>query len=172
MTGVRFELTGAEAALATLAEAAAKAERPRELYDEIGGAMVASTQQRFEDEVDPDGNPWPDSLRKKLLGGRTLTEIGILAGSFTHEPSNAGVAWGTNVIYAAIHQLGGTIRAKTPAGLTWRAPGNGGWVTKQEVTIPARPFLGLDDEDEAEIEFISARFLGAENDRGGFDVGR
>ena len=169
MTGVRMELTGAEEALRFLGDAAAKAEKPRELYDEIGAALVASTQHRFEEEEDPEGNPWPDSLRKSLFGGRTLTVSSRLVGSITHEPSDEGVAVGTNVIYAAIHQFGGTIKAKTPissfteGGLRFKSP-SGAWVRKDEVTMPRRAFLGIDEDDEAEIEFIAAGYLGAGTD--------
>jgi phage virion morphogenesis protein len=172
VTGVRLDLTGADEALAFLGEAAAKAGRPRDLYDQVGAALVASTQARFEREQDPDGNPWPASLRATLEGGRTLTDTARLVSSLTHEASDAGVAVGTNVIYAAIHQLGGTIRAKTSKGLRFRSPGNGGWVTRHEVEMPRRAFLGVDEEDEQEIEFIAAAFLGAEIEGGGDVAGR
>lgn len=164
MKDFRLDLEGAEAALRFLGDAAARVDKPRDMFDEIGAMLAASAQRRFEQEEDPEGNPWPDSLRKLLEGGTTLRDKGRLVGSLTHEPSDEGVAVGTNVIYAAIHQLGGTIRAKTSKGLRWRSPGNGGWVTKQEVTMPRRAFLGVDEDDEDEIEFIAARLIGAETD--------
>jgi phage gpG-like protein len=99
------------------------------------------------------------SIRALLQGGRTMTDTGRLAASITHEADEAGVAIGTNVAYGAIHQTGGTITAKTSSGLRFRVGGQ--WVTKQSVTIPARPFLGIDEDDEKEIEAISARFLAA-----------
>lgn len=167
MTGVRMELTGTEETLRVLGEAVEKTEDSRGLFDAIGAALVVSTQQRFESESDPEGNPWPASLRKTLLGGRTLTDTAALVSSITHVATDSSVAVGTNVIYAAIHQMGGKIRAKTPRGLRWRGPGNGGWVTKQEVTMPQRAFLGLDDEDEAEIAALAADWLGAIDDAGG-----
>ena len=159
MTGARMEIDGSEAALAALGQAAARADRPRELWDAVGQALVDSTQNRFETETDPEGNPWPDSLRKLVEGGRTLTDTARMVSSLTHEPSDAGVAVGTNAIQAAIHQMGGTIRAKTSKGLRFRAPGKGGWMTKSKVTMPRRAFLGLDDEDEAEITAIAGDWL-------------
>jgi phage virion morphogenesis protein len=171
MLGVRQELTGSEETLKVLGAVIARTDDKRGLFDNIGAGLVVSTQDRFEKESDPEGNPWPESLRKKLMGGRTLTESSRLVSSITHEATDDMVAVGTNVIYAAIHQTGGTIKAKTPTGLRFRAPGNGGWVTKQSVEMPQRAFLGLDDEDEKMIEEEAADWLGAESEGGG-DAGQ
>lgn len=160
MAGVRMVLTGSEAALAKLGAAIGRTDRPRDLFDEIGAAMVVSTQNRFETETDPDGDPWAKSLRALLDGGRTLTDTAHLVSSLTHEASDTQVAWGTNVPYAVTHQTGMTIKAKSPGGMRWRAPGNGGWVREmEEVTIPQRSFLGVDEDDEAEIEAIASDWL-------------
>lgn len=169
MSGVRIEIRpeGIDETLAFLSETAERTDDSFGLFDAIGPALVSSTQMRFEEEKDPEGNPWPDSLRKMLLGGRTLTETGALAASITHEATAGSVAIGTNLIYAAIHQFGGTIRAKTGKGLRWRAPGNGGWVRKDQVEMPRRAFLGLDDGDAAEIRALCADWLGAADDGGG-----
>lgn len=173
MTGARIELAGKEETLAELAGTIARTEDKRGLFDAIGAALVVSTQKRFEDETDPEGNPWPASLRKTLMGGRTLTDTSMLVQSITHEATENSVAVGTNLIYANIHQVGGTIRAKTPAGLRFRSPGNGGWVRKNEVEMPRRAFLGLDADDEAEIRALCADWLGAVDDMGGgADAGR
>ncbi len=168
MAGARFEVTldGAEEALAVLARTIDRTEDKRGLFDAVGASLVVSTQARFEREEDPEGNPWPASLRALLEGGRTLTMTARLVSSITHEATESSVAVGTNVIYAGIHQTGGTIRAKTPKGLRFRSAGNGQWVTKQEVTMPRRAFLGLDADDEAEIIQLSADWLGVENDDG------
>lgn len=172
MTGVRYELAGKEETLRVLDEAVGRTEDKRGLMDAIGAALVASTQHRFETETDPDGNPWPASLRALAEGGRTLTDTARLVSSLTHEASESSVAVGTNVVYAAIHQTGGVIRARTGAGLRFRGPGNGGWVTKQSVTIPRRAFLGVDAEDESEIRALCADWLGAIDDKGGGDARR
>lgn len=158
MAGVRMELGGAEEALGALGAAADRLESPRPLYDEIGAALVVSTQHRFETEQDPEGNPWAQSLRAQLVGGRTLTDTARLVGSLTHEASDEGLAVGTNVIYAAVHQLGAVIKAKTPDGLRFRGAG-GDWVRKDQVTIPQRAFLGLDSDDEAEIAAIAGAYV-------------
>lgn len=159
MSGVRFVLTGAEASLAKLGAAIARTDKPRELFDEIGAMLVVSTQHRFETQEDPQGNPWAPSLRARLDGGRTLTDTARLVSSVTHEASDRQVAVGTNVPYASTHQTGQTIRAKTSRGLRFRSAGNGGWVTKPSVTIPQRAFLGIDQDDEKEIEAIAGDWL-------------
>lgn len=169
MAGVRMELTGAEETLGFLGETIAKMDDARGLFDAIGMSLVTSTQHRFETESDPEGNPWPASLRKLTVGGRTLTDTAALVQSISHEATDRSVAVGTNLIYAAIHQTGGTIKARTSKGLRFRGPGNGGWVTKQEVEIPRRAFLGLEDDDEAEIRALCADWLGAV-DEGGSDA--
>ena len=169
MTGIRVEITGAEEAIAQLGEVAARLDNPTPLYDEIGASLVVSTQARFEREEDPQGKPWPPSIRKLVEGGRTLTDTAGLVKSVTHEASREGVAVGTNKISAAVHQFGATIRAKTAKGLRFRLPGDNDFRIVQQVTIPARPFLGLDAEDEQEIialtgDYLTEPFGGADAD--------
>lgn len=160
MTGVRVELR-ADEALGVLAAALAKARNPRGLYDAIGLSLVTSTQRRFEQERGPDGSPWPPSIRAQLEGGRTLFETGRLSNSITHEATDQGVAVGTNVLYGAIHQFGGTIRPVAGNALKFRIGGK--FVTVASVTIPARPFLGIDAEDEAELPAIAQDWLDLED---------
>lgn len=171
MTGISFSVEGTKAALAALAGAVAALDDATPLYDDIGAMLVVSAQERFQTESGPDGSPWPISIRAAMTGGKTLSDTRRLFASITHEASASGVAVGTNVIYAAIHQTGGTIRAKTSKGLRFRAGGNGGWVTKQSVTLPARPFLGLDRDDEKEIAALAEDYL-AGLDEGGGDADR
>jgi phage virion morphogenesis protein len=173
MSGIRSEIKGKEAVLETLAKAVAAMEEPKPLYEQIGLAMLESTDRRFEEGEDPDGNPWIESLRVRLNGGVTLTDKrGRIPRSMTMEASNSGVAWGTNEIIALIHQTGGTINAKTPKGLRFRAGGNGGWVTKMSVEMPQRAFLGVNADDEKEINALSESYLKTAFGEGGADAHR
>jgi len=122
--------------------------------DDIGRSLVASTEIRFERGHGPDGAAWTPSYRASSEGGKTLVKEHHLKDSITHDPSRDEVRVGTNVLYAAVHQFGATIRAKTSRGLRFRSGGN--WVTKKQVTIPARPFLGVSRDDQAEIGHILA----------------
>ena len=68
----------------------------------------------------------------------------------------------TNVKHGATHQFGErgrTIRAKTRKGLRFQVGGR--WVTKKQVkvSIPARPFLGLSEEDMEEIKATVEDFI-------------
>lgn len=142
---------------AALGRAAAAAEDMTGLMDRLGAALVASTQLRFDEQVSPAGMPWTRSRRAASVGGKTLLDTGRLRASITHRPARDRVEVGTNVRYAAVHQLGATVTAKTPKGLRFKI-GNA-WVTKRQVTIPARPFLGLDEFDREEIVALTTDWL-------------
>lgn len=131
-----------------------------DLLDPIGAALVGTVLDRFEKGVGPDGRAWPKSRRAVQEGGQTLVDRGRLRDSVTHAATASEVEIGTNVIYAAIHQLGGVIRAKNGKGLAFKVPGfaaEGGGehlVIVESVTMPPRPFLPLDGlapEDEDAI---------------------
>lgn len=154
----RVRLTARDrAAVQALRDAAGQVDDLTELMDRIGAALVASTQLRFEDQRSPAGVPWQRSRRAASVGGQTLVDSGRLRASITHRPGPTAVEVGTNVGYAGTHQFGATIAAKTPKGLRFRI-GNA-WVTKRAVTIPARPFLGLDAADREHIPAIAAHWL-------------
>lgn len=122
-------------------------------FDEIGASLLTSTQQRFEEEKDPEGEPWQklsESYQKSVVsrskkgkkvhlrgGDHILREQGNLFRSITYLATAENAAIGTNRIYAAIHQFGGSPDMR---------PGPAG--------IPARPFLGLSAEDEREVHQI------------------
>ena len=126
----------------------------------IGALMVASTETRFETGKAPGGASLVESLRAKLRGGQTLIETGRLRSSFTFEVLGQVVRWGTNVIYAAIHQFGGTIVPKKAGGrLVFKAP-DGHLVFAQKVTLPARPYVGVDDNDFTDMREVLVEFLG------------
>ena len=176
MAGVAIRIDGRTEAIAALGAIAARARNSQGLWENIGEYMVSSTVENFVTERGPGGDPWPQSLRAKFEGGKTLTDSARLQKSITFNASPAGVAVGTNVLYAAIQQFGGTITAKTPEGLfiqfgakgrtakTRRGKTAGGkWRGEirrpMSVTLPARPFLGVDAEDEAEILRIAEDWI-------------
>ena len=133
--------------------------------DEIGSRLEASTQRRFETEHDPEGARWPPSERADLESGQTLTDTARLRQSITRHVREDAVAVGTNVQYAAIHQLGGetgprVIRPKRKKALFWpgaqhpvkevRHPGS---------SVPKRAFLGVSNSDRAAILRIVRRHI-------------
>lgn len=158
MAGALIRYTVDDAVSPAMAELARRLGNLTPVMDEIGGALETSTVLRFERETGPDGAKWPPSLRAQLTGGQTLTDTARLRQSITHRADSDSVAVGTNVVYAAIHQVGGTIRAKSARGLAFRLA-DGGFRRVQSVTIPARPFLGVDDDDQGAIADIISDWL-------------
>lgn len=81
-----------------------------------------------------------------LLDGEVLNkQTGKLWRSFSNPKvyKRAG-RWfgivGTNVVYGAIHEFGGTIIPRNAEFLRFKVGGN--WVQTKKVTIPARPYVG------------------------------
>ncbi|MEE4137465.1 MAG: phage virion morphogenesis protein [Desulforhopalus sp.] len=124
---------------------------------EIGESLVTSTKLRFRKETGPDGEKWKESARASEEGGQTLTDDSILKNSIEYEATSTQVAVGTNVKYAKIHQYGGDITPKTKKALKFKV-GNK-WVTTKKVTMPARPFIGIDDDDVEEARAIMVDFM-------------
>ncbi len=69
--------------------------------------------------------------------------------------TRAVVAVGTNVVYGAIQEFGGIIRAKTAPFLVFRTK-DGRWHRTKSVQIPAHPFMrpALDEEKDNVVREI------------------
>lgn len=122
------------------------------LHKEIGEFLTESTKDRFKSEEGPEGKKWEPSYRAQSSGGKTLTKNATLKNSITYRESSKNVDVGTNIIYAAVHQKGKKIKAKDANYLKFKVGDT--WVQKKSVEIPARPFLGISDEDRKEIQNI------------------
>ena len=114
----------------------------------IADIMRTQTLERFEAETGPDGVRWKPSQRALEDGGLTLTDTGHLKQSITAASTATSAVVGTNLLYAAIHQFGGSIRAKTQKAL--KTP----FGPRGAVNMPARPFVGFGPADIAEIEAV------------------
>lgn len=123
---------------------------PEPLLRDIAFYGESSTRARFRSQTGPDGQRWQPSLRARLNGGKTLTRDGHLGDSVSSYVNDKSAVWGVNRIYAAIHQFGGTIKPKAGSLLRFAIPGLG-WRAVRQVEMPARPFLGLSDQDRQEI---------------------
>lgn len=119
----------------------------------IAEGIRTSTMERFRTEKNPDGKKWKTSIRAREEGGKTLTKSGKLKTSIRSTASVSGFAVGTNDIRAATLQFGDerTIRPRRGPVLRFRIDGR--WISKKEVhvKIPARPFLGISEDDDKEI---------------------
>lgn len=122
-----------------------------------------STLERFKQGRGPDGKRWKTSIRAAETGGKTLIDSSQLRNSIQVTADASGFAVGTNAKHAATHQFGDqgrTIRARKAKNLHFQVGGQ--WVSKKQVkvNIPARPFLGLSDEDMQEIKATTEEFIG------------
>jgi len=120
----------------------------------IGDIIRTSVIKNFEVEGRP---PWKKSKRALIEGGQTLTDTARLRKSIVAKAYHNRAEIGTNVKYAAIHQFGGVIKAKTHKYLKFKIGDR--WAQKKQVIIPARPFLMIQDEDWAEIKHALTDYL-------------
>ncbi len=159
---LKIDVNSAEVRSA-LAQLANRLANRKAALDSIGQSLVTSTHHRFETERGPDGSPWASLsqryvARPKKRGGRgglehpILVRTARLLPSIVFKATNDELAVGTNAKFpggeysrAAIHQLGGK------PGM---APG--------PAAIPARPFLGIDANDEREIGRLLMKHLEGE----------
>lgn len=130
----------------------------QDLMDSIGETLRSSTLKRFDDEEDTTGKKWKPSARAAAEGGKTLDKEGHLKDSIDYHATSSKVMVGSNLPYARIHQLGGTIQPKKGKFLKFRGL-DGENVFVKEVTIPARPYLGISDDDREEIIATMTDFL-------------
>jgi len=135
---------------AALSRAADATQHPRVLMNRVGAVLESSTRARFRTGLAPDGTPWKPSIRALVKGGKTLVDHAHLRDSITHDAEDRKTEVGSNLIYAAIHQFGGIIRAKAGGYLTFQIPGVG-WRRVASVAIPARPYLGVSEDDRVNI---------------------
>ena len=154
-TGVSLNWGGFDKAMG---KAAHKLGNTQALMESVGEALVSGTLKRFEDEEEPTGKKWPKSKRAAKEGGKTLDKESQLKDSINYAATPDKVMVGSNLPYARIHQKGGTIKPKKGKYLKFKGL-DGEDVFVKEVTIPARPYLGVSAEDMEEVRETVADFL-------------
>lgn len=107
----------------------------------IGEELLISHDQRFRDQKSPDGIPWaPLSETTKSLKTKNVDTIlvlnGLLSGTLNYQASSDNLLFGSPLEYAATHQFG---RVTSPNSMI------------PNKAIPARPFLGVDENDRGMI---------------------
>jgi phage virion morphogenesis protein len=158
MSGVKMRITANDKAVVKfLSNLEKKLNNLTPVYKKIGNLVVNSSKENFRQGGRPETwIPLADSTLLKLMGGKqgsqkkrgkgtqvkavnkladkkTLIESKRLMNSITYNAMNDNVNIGTNVVYGAIHQLGGQ------AGRGLKA------------NIPARPYLMVQDGDWEDI---------------------
>lgn len=131
----------------------------RPLLEAIREDLLRSHEERARREVDAQGHRWarlnPDYAAGKR-GGRILRESGRML-SLSSRVEGDTIVIGSGAKYAATHQFGATIRPKVKKALRFQMGGR--WFARSKVVIPARPFLGVSEEDldniaESVVEFV------------------
>jgi len=140
--------------------------RPGKPLKECGLVLLRSISKTFK----TGGRPvrWKPSKRAQFTGGKTLIDTARLMRSITMKAAGKTLTVGTNVKYAAMHQLGGripgrTIFPKRAKALRW-IDRNGNVRFAKKVTIPgfdmpARPFLVIQDTDWRVFRRIFEEYL-------------
>lgn len=114
---------------------------------DIGEMLLVSHDQRFRDQKSPEGAPWTPlspkyQKRKPKHKNDILTLNKLLSGNLACQSFGNTLFFGTPLEYGAIHHYGGSPDMR---------PSN--------AAIPARPWLGVDEDDKAEIYDILSTFL-------------
>lgn len=143
--GLQYDLSS----VARLQERIARLGNPdrRDLLEQLAGVAESQTRRRIsEEQQSPDGEPWQawsaDYAATRHGGQSLLQGEGNLVDSITSEIEGDEALIGSNLVYAAIHQHGGTPDM---------APGPAG--------IPAREYLGFSQDNLDEIEAVADRWL-------------
>lgn len=185
MAGISHNLSenGASDALGRLQRVA---ENPAGAYDRLGAHFVFSTHRNFETETAPDGKKWrplsPRTAAQRVGRNRRrgsdhiLRLTNRLQQSVSYSVLPDGVEWGSNLVYARSHQLGavidmpprsGTVNLKNirRKGNRFVRPGTKDAESRivairgHQVTLPARPFLGISAYDRQEVPAIIEDYL-------------
>lgn len=181
MAGVRLEYDAA-AVLAQLNAAAGLLDDPRRMLLDMAESLLATTQQRFRTQTGPDGSQWQAltpayQRRKRKNKGRILVLNAYLMNQLAYQVNDNELLVGSNLPYAAIHQLGGTINVVArQRDIYFRRDKNGEvgqrfvkrsrsnfaqrvTIGPYTITIPARPYLGISTQDEISLVEIATRYL-------------
>lgn len=161
-------------------------EHPGPLLDIAGAILENSTRDRFRTSSGPGGIPWPATWRQRFQaapgtgksrdprspvgpnpGGRPLIDTGGLLSSLTHVATDKRLEVGIiakteSARFAYVQQFGATIVPRRGEFLVFTGP-DGRKIFTRKVTIPARPFIGVDDADrmdlnDAWLEYLRSRF--------------
>lgn len=158
MAGIAIDVVFQENLSTALRQAAQAGGDLTPAMKEIAVYLEGVSAQRFEHGVGPGGVKWKPSERVREHGGQTLVLHGDLSSSVHADTTATSVEIGPersfgSAVYAAIHQFGGTIRAKVKKALHF-----GGRILAS-VYIPARPYVGFDQPDQDRMAEILTGFV-------------
>lgn len=166
---IRVEINDDDITLA-LQRLGAALEDMQPLMQDLGELLVERTQENFRTGQSPDGVAWaPKSMatmeayrRREAKGLNGPVPVNPLIGpskslstTISYQADTSSVDWGSNMIYAAVMQLGAKA-GEFGARIGRNSLGRDYIMSIPWGDIPARPYLGIGDEDRplilAEIE--------------------
>ena len=149
MAGARIDISteGAAAVSDVLTQLVKNLDNLAPALGNVGEHLMLTHRDHFDEQRSPDGTPWqalsPDyAKRKKKNKDKMLRLNDILRDTFAYNVGEESLEFGTNMEYGAIHQFGGTSD-----------------MISRLAAIPARPFLGLSQDDEKEVIEILSDFI-------------
>lgn len=135
-----IDLLGQQQIAQTLKQIYQRSEDLTPALSEVGEYLLDLHAQRFIDQTDPDGNTWaalqPATLANARRPDRILRESGTLADTLTYQIGEQQLRFGTNLEYGAAHQFG-----------------------RDEINLPPRPWLGLNDAQSQSVLEILTHYL-------------
>ncbi|NLO90706.1 MAG: phage virion morphogenesis protein [Elusimicrobia bacterium] len=155
-----------------------KLQNRRPFLREVKDIMQSAVEENFEQEGRPKWQPLKPATikaRGNKGDGKILQVSGQLARSIVGRYDNDEALVGTNLRYARIHQMGGTVKHEARTGVVtyFRRAGNGRQFSSEKrahfgmkvnhpsynVKIPARPFLMLTDKEKSAILKAAQTYL-------------
>lgn len=121
--------------------------RLSQLYDTLGSEIESQTRRRIsEEKTDPDGDEWDEwseayAAARPSRGG-LLDLGGGLVDSIAYEVAGDAIIVGSNLVYALVHQEG-----------------------HKDMGIPARPYLGVSEENLDDLGQLVVDFIAREATR-------
>ncbi|MEQ9860622.1 phage virion morphogenesis protein [Pectobacterium cacticida] len=172
---IKYDISDFEKGLGELIN---RLEQRQPLMRELTAAMHEAVEENFAQEGRPSWAGWKSNAYwAKRRGGKILQKSGRLASSISEYHDNDSATVGTNVVYARIHQEGGTINMPARSQRAYYKQHKDGsvghrfvkksksnfsqWNTMGEykITIPARPFLHLTESDVEGMENTAQEYL-------------
>lgn len=159
---------------------------PQAMLQDMGERLLELHQQRFTEQKSPDGTAWQSlssryQKRKRRNADKILTRDGYLRNTLRWQVNANELLFGTDRVYGAIHQFGGTIQiaarsqqayyrtkrnrdGKTEVGnqfVSKKKSNFSQWHTlpNYSITIPARPWLGVSATDTERLLEIARSSL-------------
>lgn len=169
---IEGEINDAQVRAAFIALGAALTDM-RQPMDEIGDNMVRATQDRMQAGISPDGTPFAPrsavtlaryAAQGKKYGPKPLWLTGTMRQNIAHAAGSDHVSWGSNAIQAAVMHFGAE-QGEFGAAMGRTKPSKKRTKSQDYFTpipwgrIPARPFIGLSEQDRGDILAIVSEWL-------------